>query len=96
MPLIKYEISLQFASSKDCFLVTGSATNQVPELKITDITVYVPVITLSSQDNATLLKQVESGFKRTIILIKYQSKKNKSSAKQIFRFFNWSEFSRSK
>ena len=88
MPLVKYEISLQFASSKDCFLVAGSATNQVPELKITDITVYVPVITLSSQDNATLLKQVESGFKRTIILIKYQSKKNKSSAKQIFRFFN--------
>ena len=88
MPLIKYEISFQFASSKDCFLVAGSATNQVPELKITDITVYVPVITLSSQDNATLLKQVESGFKRTIILIKYQSKKNKSSAKQIFRFFN--------
>ena len=33
---------------------------------ITDTKLYAPVITLSSQDNAKLLEQLKSGFKRTI------------------------------
>ena len=35
---------------------------------------YVPVVTLSTQDNIKLLKQLELGFKRTISSNKYQSK----------------------
>ena len=34
---------------------------------------YVPVVTLSTQDNAKLLQQLKSGFKRTINWNKYQS-----------------------
>ena len=34
---------------------------------------YVPVVTLSTQDNAKLLQQLKSGFKRTISWNKYQS-----------------------
>ena len=42
---------------------------------ITDIELYVPLITLSTQDNAKLLQHLKkSSFKRTINLKKYQSK----------------------
>ena len=36
MPLINCEISFQLKWSKDCFLIAGTAANQVPEIKITD------------------------------------------------------------
>ena len=41
---------------------------------VTDTKVYIPVITLSTQDKATLLEQLKSGFKRTINWNKYQLK----------------------
>ena len=40
----------------------------------TDTNFYVPVVTLSTQDNVKLLKQLESGFKGTVNWKKYQSK----------------------
>ena len=39
--------------------------------EITDTKLYVPVVTLSTQDNAKLLQQLKSGFKRTINWNKY-------------------------
>ena len=48
---------------------------QVLEFKIIDTKLYVPVVTLSTQDNVKLLKQLESGCKRTINWNIYQSKK---------------------
>ena len=99
MPLINCEINLQLKWSGKCILVTGTAANQVSKFTKTDIKYknwYVPVVTLSTQDDIKLLKQLESGFKRTINWNKYQSKKNRSSAKQIVRSSNWSQFSRSK
>ena len=56
------------------FLVTGSVANQVPTFRITDINFHIPVFTLSTQDNAKLLKQLESSFKRIIDRVYYQSK----------------------
>ena len=47
---------------------------QVPTLAITDTKLYVPVVTLSTQGNAKLLKELKSGFKRIINQSKYQSK----------------------
>ena len=41
---------------------------------ITDTKRYVPVVTLSTQDNGKLLRQLKSGVKRTINCNKYQSK----------------------
>ena len=41
---------------------------------ITDSKLYVPVVTSSTQDNAKLLQQFKSGFKRTTNWNKYQSK----------------------
>ena len=74
MPWINCEISLQLKWSKYCILEAGTAVNQNPEFKITDTKTYAPVVTLSTQDNIKLLKQLESGFKRTINWNKYLSK----------------------
>ena len=41
---------------------------------ISDSKLYVSVLTSSTQDNAKLLQQFKSGFKRTINWNKYQSK----------------------
>ena len=51
-------------------------TNSTGEGKfeITDTNLYVPVITLSTQDNAKLLEQLKSGFKRVINWSKYLSR----------------------
>ena len=44
------------------------------EFAITDTKLYVPVVTLSTEDNIKLLKRLECGFKRTINWNKYESK----------------------
>ena len=50
--------------------------NQSPKFLITDTKLYVLVVALLTQDNAKLLEQLKSGFKRTIKWNKYQSKKS--------------------
>ena len=42
-------------------------------LQITETKLYVPVVTLSTQDSAKLLQQLKSGFKRIINWNKYES-----------------------
>ena len=41
--------------------------------QITDTKLYVPVVTLSTEDDNNFLKQLKSGFKRTIKWNKYRS-----------------------
>ena len=60
--------------SKNCSLVAGTVANQEPAFAVTVKNLYVPVVTLSKPGNVKLLKQLESGFKRTINWNKYQSK----------------------
>ena len=48
--------------------------SQVSRLTITYTKFYVPVVTLSTQDNAKLLEQLKSSFKRAINWNKYQSR----------------------
>ena len=57
-------------------------TNQVPTFTVTDTKLYVPVVTLSTQNNSKLLGQLKSGFKKTIYWNKYQSKITKQSQNQ--------------
>ena len=52
--------------------VTFSATGET-KLKITDTKLYVPVVTLSTHDNAKLLQQLKSSLKKTINWNKYQT-----------------------
>ena len=44
------------------------------EIPLTETKLYIPVVTLSTQDNAKLLPQLKSGFKRTISWNKYLAK----------------------
>ena len=66
MSLINCEICLQLKWSKNCIIVAGTEPNQNPDIEITDKNKCVLIITLSTQDDIKLLKQLESGFKRTI------------------------------
>ena len=43
------------------------------EFKITDTKLYVPVVSLSKENDIKLLEQLKSGFKRTIKWNKYRS-----------------------
>ena len=69
-------ISLQLKWSKNFILVAVTTANQYPTFQINDTRLYipVPVVTLSTQENIKLLKQLETGFKRTINLNKYLAK----------------------
>ena len=63
---INCEISLILTWWKNCFLIAGTAANQEPTFTIADTKLYVPVVTLLTQGNVKLLKQLESGFEGTI------------------------------
>ena len=60
--------------SANCVIIYTNVANQNPAFEITEIKLYVQVVTLSTQDNAKLLPQLNSGFKRTIYWDKYLSK----------------------
>ena len=51
-----------------------AVANQGATFSITDSKLYVPVVTLSTQDNVEQREQLKSGFRRTTNWIKYQSK----------------------
>ena len=74
MPLINCKISLQLKWSRNSIIVAGTTNNQNPIFQINDTNLYVSVVTLSTQENIKLLKQFESGFKRTINWNKYLTK----------------------
>ena len=74
MPLINCEINLFLIWFDRCFIVYNPIDDQVPTFTITDTRLYVPVVTLSIQDNAKLLEQLKLGFKREINWNKYDPK----------------------
>ena len=74
MSLINCEVDLQLKWSKKCITVAGTGNNQHLSFQKTDTKLYLPVVTLSSQKNKKLIKQLESGFKRTINWNKYLAK----------------------
>ena len=48
--------------------------DQAATFSVTDTKLYVPAVTLSTQDTAKLLEELKSGFKRTVNQNKYQPK----------------------
>ena len=65
-PLINCEVSIILIWSADCVIIYRNVPNQGATSAITEAKLYVPVVTLSTPDNAKLLPQLKSGFKRTI------------------------------
>ena len=88
IPLVNCEINLILTWSKNCVLthlVTIAADDTVnpPVIEnnaptsatfdITDCKLYVPVVTLSAENDNNLLDQLKTGFKRAIKWNKYRS-----------------------
>ena len=86
IPLINCEVELILTWTKNCALayvtVRAAGNNNVPpaivaptglEFQITDTKLYVPVVTLSKENDIKLLEKLKSGFKRTIKWNKYRS-----------------------
>ena len=63
MPLIICEINFILTCSERCLL-----SNDIKAIAfvITDTKLYVPILTLSTQDNTKLLQQLKSGLERII------------------------------
>ena len=74
MPLINCEVELILAWSTGCVITYTDVGDQVPTFTITETNLYVPVVNVSTQDNAKLLPQLKLGFKRTITWNKYLPK----------------------
>ena len=71
MPLINCEVNLILTWSSTCVITNSTGAGR---FAITDTKLYVPVVTLSTKENAKLLQQLNSGFKRVINWNKYLSK----------------------
>ena len=74
MSLINCEVELVLIWSGNCVIISANIANQNPTFTITETTLYVLVVTLSTPDNAKLLPELKSGFKRTIGWNKYLAK----------------------
>ena len=73
MPLINCEVNLILTWSSTCVLFAIGIQNQNATFAITDTNLYVPVVTLSTQENTKFFQQLKSGFKRVINWNKYLS-----------------------
>ena len=88
IPLINCEINLILTGSSN-FVITnsvGAGTFAIINRKL-----YVPTVTLPTQDNAKLLQQLKFGFKRTLNWSKYLSKVESYNTRKPY----FSKFSRS-
>ena len=63
MPLINCEVNLILTWSANFVIVYTNVANQGATVEITETNLYVPVVTLSTQDNAKILPKLKSVFK---------------------------------
>ena len=83
MPLIGCEVSLELKWDKKCVITSqqigitldggNTAAPTGAALAINDCKLYIPVVTLSKDDEIKLLTNLESGFTREIEWNKYSS-----------------------
>ena len=83
IPLINCEVGLILAWSKNCVLVdmttrdaesnNPAIVTQCAKFKITGTKLYVPVVTLSKENDIKLIEQLKTGFNKTIKWNKYRS-----------------------
>ena len=70
MPLINCEVEHILAWSKNCIITNSTGKGK---FKTTEAKLYIPVVTLPTQDNMKLLQQQKSNFKRKMNWNKYES-----------------------
>ena len=74
MRLINCRVELSLSWNENCIL-TSLAGNTT--FTITDAKLYVPAVTLSTEDNTRLTKLLGEGFKRSVYWNKYKVIRNK-------------------
>ena len=73
MPLINCKVELSLKWYERCLLTVANTAT----FKITDAKLYVPIVTLSAEDNVKLSKLLSEGFKRTVYWDEYKVIGNK-------------------
>ena len=71
MRLINFKIKLNLTWKKECVLSTA---DDEAVFIINDTKMYVPVVTLSKEDNKDFIEQQNKGFQRSIYLNEYKTK----------------------
>ena len=69
MPLINCKVELSLKWYENCIL---SSAGTAATFAITDTKLYVPVVTLKTEDNVKLSKLLNEGFKRSVYWNKYK------------------------
>ena len=73
-----------------------NANDRETTLKITSTKFYVPIVTLSTKDNANLTKQLNQGFKSYVPIVTLSTKDNVNLTKQLNqgfkRYVYWNEY----
>ena len=93
MPLINCKIKLNLTWKKECVLSTLNDDADNPENNavfiINETKLYVPVVTLSKEDNKDFIEQQNKGFQRSIYWNKYQTKELTENADaNVFKYIN--------
>ena len=86
MPLINCKIKLNLTWKKECVLSTdaGDAVFSINETKM-----YVPVVSLSKEDNKDFIEQQNKGFQRSIYWNEYKTKEiNENADANVFKYIN--------
>ena len=73
MPLIHCKVGLSLKWYERCLLTVANTAT----FEITDANLYVPIVTLSIEDNSKLSKLLNEGFKRPIYWNEYKVTPNK-------------------
>ena len=73
MPLINCKVELSLKWYETCLLTAATTAT----FTITDAKLYVPIVTLSIEDNSKLTKLLNEGFKRSIYWNEYKVTPNK-------------------
>ena len=86
MPLINCKIKLNLTWKNECVLSTDNG-NAV--FIINDTKMYVPVVTLSKEDNKDFIEQQNKGFQRSIYWNEYKTKEiNENADANVFKYIN--------
>ena len=86
MPLINCKIKLNLTWKKECVLSTGDGE---AVFIINDTKLYVPVITLSKEDNKNLIEQQNKELQRSIYWNEYKTKEiNENADANVFKYIN--------
>ena len=86
MPLFNCKIKLYLTWNKQCVLSTD-AGNAV--FIINDTKMYVPVVTLSKEDNKDFIEQQNKAFQRSIYWNEYKTKEiNENADANVFKYIN--------